>query len=396
MTLFLGFTVFMLIGCAVSLAGGLIGMPAYTAVILTAVLFAASIVICVFVRRKIKRMNYETSEEKGRDRFISFDSAGDIFFFAVFILLLLFQIVTVIMYQAKDPAVLRQIKESTAVFETGRLGNGEPIMNLYGTVSYVLKIHPLSLIFTWLPPVLILFYYLGIYEFLKLICDDRREVFPAMCFTSILFIWGYYCRKLICISLLLSSFSGGCFILYGLCISIGIVLLKKKDRIKESKQQPECYEEDEEYLEEWDMKKHKIINIRNLCVVMAVFMVAVCAVIFIVNRKINDLHDATVNLEADLNSRCSIYEYAPDGADVCGYLIKGSDGAITVIGGGDESNSDSLSEFITKYGTNVSNWYVYSDDAKDTGALGKILQGSVINVEKVYILDRKEVSNFLQ
>lgn len=399
MTWFLGCIAFIFIGCAVSFIGGLLKISATAAAVIIVFLCALSLLVYVIAKRKTAKASAGEAVPADKGKFITFNGTTDIVFFAVFVLLLLIQIVTVILYSAKDASVLANVKISTKIFETGRLESGNPIMNLYGITSYIAKVHPLKLIFTYLPAPLILVYYLGIYELLKLLCDDRREVFPAMCFTSIMFIWGFYCRKLVGISLLLSWFSGKCFILYGLCVAFGILLLKCKRRKKKTTK--ECdnvgeNEEDEEYLEEWDMNKHKIINARNLAIALVVFAILVGGVILVVNKKINDLHDATVNLEADLNSRCSVYEFTPGEGDIQGYLIKGSDGNLTVIGGGSEENSDSLSEFITKYGTNVSNWYVYSDNEADTGALGKILQGNVINVEKVYILDRKEVSDFLK
>lgn len=345
--------------------------------------------------------------DKKQRKIICISGPLDIFFLVIFAALVLFQIITVLTYAPKDIIVFKNVNVATYVYENGRLVFGSPLMNVYGLLAKAFGIHPLKLIFTVLPAPILILYYLGYFRFIGLMFEDGRKVMPAMCFVALLNIWGYWCEGLTSFSLLMSWYSDAAFVLHGLLIIVGICLLKRSAksvanednnsddevRINTSDKSGEENEicEDEDYLEEWDMKKHKIINARNLAIALGVMVILLVAVTLVLNKKINDLYAATVNLQDDLNSRCSVYEFAPDGKDVEGYLLKGSDGSITFIGGGDASNAGSLSEFIQKYGTQISNWYIYSNDEKDAGALNEISGSSSINIDNIYVLDRQDV-----
>ena len=337
--------------------------------------------------------------KKDNKKFICINGSTDIFFLAIFAALLIFQIITVIGYAPKDAVVFKNVNVATYVYENRKLTAGSPLMNLYGLVSIPVKVHPLKLIFTILPTPILILYYLGYYRFLRLLFDGGREVMPSMCFVALINIWGYRCEKLTSFSLLMSWFSDAAFVFHGLFIIAGILIAKYSSKVMQKKEEKEnsptgaglSDTEDEDYLEEWDMKKHKIINARNLAIAMGVMVVVLASVTMVLNKKINDLYAATVNLQTDLNSRCSVYEFAPDGKEAEGYLLKGSDGSLTFIGGGDGANSGELSEFLGKHGTKITNWYVYSENEEDMGAFAAILESSSFDIENVFILDRKDI-----
>lgn len=139
------------------------------------------------------------------------------------------------------------------------------------------------------------------------------------------------------------------------------------------------------------MKKHKIINARNLAIALGVVVVMLVSMVFVLNNKINSLHDATANLQRDLDNRCSIYEFtAADGVSY-GYLIKGKDGKLTMIGGGDAQRADDLYDFLKEYGTEITNWYLYDGNENNVGAYLKCTNEKGITSENVYILNRVEI-----
>ncbi len=148
----------------------------------------------------------------------------------------------------------------------------------------------------------------------------------------------------------------------------------------------------DDYSEEWDMQKHRIINARNLAIALGVLALALICIVFVLNSKINRLYDATVNLQTDMNSRSSIYEFTGDDGNTAGYLIKNSDGKFVFVGGGSRSNADALSEFFDRYGSTVSEWYVYGDDDENAGAMREMIDRSKVNVEKIYVIDREEMT----
>ena len=319
----------------------------------------------------------------------------------IFILLLIFQLVGVMYYAPKDMRVFKNIGIATEVYEKGSLVAGSPLMNLYGLISRLFGVHPLIFIFTILPIPMLLLYYFGYYCFLRLSCKNADEIMPAMCFVALLNIWGFRCDELVRFSLLSCWYSDEAFMLHGVLIAAGIVLHKLK--LPKREEVPEiiaaeaagtgkaCLEENDDYPEEWDMKKHKIINARNLAIAIGALVIILVAVTFILNRKINDLYSATVSLEDAVNSKCSIYEYMDGDGNLCAYIIKGEDGTLTVYGGGDAANAGALSELILKHGSVVAEWYVYGENLEDCGAMKEIAQSDSIIVEKVYVLSRERV-----
>ena len=139
------------------------------------------------------------------------------------------------------------------------------------------------------------------------------------------------------------------------------------------------------------MKKHKIINARNLAIALGLLAVAMLALVFVLNNKINTLHDSTVNLQQALNDRCAVYEFSTAPGKAEGYLIQGSDGSLTMIGGGAEENAQALYDFLEEHGTNLTAWYLYGTDLEDAGACAICVNHMGVSVGETFILDRYKI-----
>ena len=116
------------------------------------------------------------------------------------------------------------------------------------------------------------------------------------------------------------------------------------------------------------MKKHKILNIRNMAIAFALLLVLFVASVFVLNNKINSLYDATVVLENAANTKMSVYELKGDDEDVLLTVMVSPEGTVTVVGGGSETEGVNTYEFIKKYADKVDKWYLYGDDDENKGA----------------------------
>ena len=141
------------------------------------------------------------------------------------------------------------------------------------------------------------------------------------------------------------------------------------------------------------MKKHKIINARNLAIAIALLTVALLALVFVLNSKINSLHDVTAALQEDMDKRCGLYEFAPADGQTQGYLLKESDGTLTFIGGGPKENAEALKVFLAAYGDSITNWYVYGEDEENSGAMREVISSGAVDAQNIYVLDRKEIDD---
>ena len=148
---------------------------------------------------------------------------------------------------------------------------------------------------------------------------------------------------------------------------------------------------DEFYEEEWDMKKHKILNMRNMAIALGMLLVAMIACVFLLNYKINNLYSATVALEEAARGKVSMYEYIPEGSDHAqATLMVSGDGNVSVYGGGAKENGQGLYEFITEHTLNVDRWYLYGHDDDNIGAFD-YCRNLGITVDKCYYMELEEV-----
>ena len=375
----------LLLGMTVCIGSGALCASAQACIYAAAILISLTGIAGIIVR---KRMNfpsgYKTDPGMG---------AADIIGLCVIAAVIVFQIWSVMRYQSDNTQVLSGIGTATRVYDTGFLFVAEPVNLFIGAVSFAMRIHPLAFIYGIIPAPLILMYYLCYFEVLRTVCSTWHKTVIAFATVAMLNIWGYQSERLIPVTLLISWFGFWVFLVHGVMNVSAVIIVNYLQTVK-SKDLREKTEDEEEYSEEWDMKKHKIVNARNLAIGLGVLALILIMAVFVLNNKINRLYAATVNIQEDMNSRCSIYEFKPDGNATEGYLIRESDGKITFIGGGGEQNAEDLGLFFEKYGNSVETWYVYSDDEENAGAMKALISEGVITPDKVYVTNRKEITDF--
>ena len=317
-------------------------------------------------------------------------TGSEIILWLIFALLTVFEIIAVINFQSDRLEAIRPVSDATAIYDSGHISISDPMMMLSGCIGSVTGIHPLTIIFTLIPAPMIVLYNICCAAAANTVC--RRYGALASVFIALLGIWGYQSETLIPVTLLLSWFSTGVYIVYGVMSIAAVLLIIYLRGRPEEKTTGKEDADDEEYLEEWDMNRHKIINARNLAIAVGLLIVAVIAAVFVLNNKINRLYDATVNLQSDMNSRCSVYEFAPDSGASAGYLLRESDGTLTFVGGGPAENADALREFLEKYGLDIEKWYAYGQDEADTGAMKQLIKTNEVSVGKTYVIEAKEIT----
>ncbi len=375
-------------GCAVILAGiissvicGLINAP----VAVNAVAFAViAVLLCVFIIVIAKRSASDKALPDGKIKaeYIIEAAAG--------IIAVALQIYAVMHYRFENASAIKGIEAATRVFESGRAYFADPMMVFIGTISRIISVHPLIFIYA-AAPVFITLYYLCAFG---VICEvlRGRARFAAFVAVCVLNVWGYQSERLIAVTLLISWFGTWVFVVHGLLSVAAVQLIRYVRTLPDTGANTSEPVTEETDPEEWDMKNHKIINARNLAIALGVLAAFLLFAVFILNSKINKLYAATVNLQEDLNSRCGMYEFIPEGKGAEGYLIQGSDGTVSFIGGGGAENSEDLAQFLERYGSVVNNWYVYGNSDEDLGAMSKLLSSGQVMADNVYVITREEIT----
>ena len=111
----------------------------------------------------------------------------------------------------------------------------------------------------------------------------------------ILNLWGYQSQALLPATMLYGWYSVQALIVHGLLPLLLWLLLRG---LKLHLPGETVNEEDDYYRwEEEDMKNHKIINARTIAIALLVVTIILLGSVFIMNRKINNLYDTTVNLQ---------------------------------------------------------------------------------------------------
>lgn len=372
-----------LLGMTVCFGGALFGASSTVCIYILAALISLIGIAAVIVRKRMNiRSAYKTEQRM---------ETADIIGMCLITVVIGFQIYSVIRYQSDNTQVIRGIGVATGVYDTGLLTVGEPVCLFIGAVSHALSTHPLAFIYGIIPAPLIVMYYICYLEVLREVCKTWRKTVIALAAVVMLNMWGYQSERLIPVTLLMSWFGFWVFLVHGVMNVSAVILI---NYLKTVKWEELDEENEEEYSEEWDMKKHRIINARNLAIGLGALALILLAAVFVLNNKINRLYAATVNLQADMNGRCAIYEFRPGGNATEGYLIRESDGKLTFIGGGGEQNADELGRFLEEYGNTVETWYVYSDDDENAGAMKTLVSEGAISPDKVYVTDRKEITDF--
>ena len=372
-------------GCVVTavsllacLAGGIAGASATTCAVIAAVLIAVLIISGII---SVRIMAADGTAGIGKD---------DIPMVVVTVAAIAAQVWAVMYFRYDNSLALRGIDTATRIFEGAKLSVSDPMMSLIGVMASILHMHPLKVVFTVLPPVMIALYNICYAALICTLCTDWKRI-TAFCVIVLLNLWGYQSDVLIPATLLISWFGIWVFVVHGILNVFAAVMIRYLENLPQTPDENETEDTDEDILEEWDMKKHRIINARNLAIALGVLAAVLLAAVVVLNSKINRLYDATVNLQTDMNSRCSIYEFVPDDGNAAGYLIKGSDGTVTFVGGGPASNADALGEFFDRYGNTVTDWYVYGSDEENCGAMNELIDSARVNVTKIFVIERKEM-----
>ncbi|MCR5735722.1 MAG: hypothetical protein K6G22_14035 [Lachnospiraceae bacterium] len=298
---------------------------------------------------------------------------------------LIFQILFLTSHTFYDTSLINGIKEATRAYETGSIEISSPLMMLYASLSILLKIHPLTLIFSiW--PFVILPVYHGFEWSLsgRLFKDDMNLRLFMMLIFNLFQIFGYYCMETAGGTMLLSYYRGSAFLLYAV-LPMGLWFVIRfndrirdriKDRIKESFEYTEFTDEEEE-----DMKNHKLVNARTVGILLLVFIVVTAGLIFVLNRKINNLHNALVGYQSAKENAISVSEFGEkEGSDLM--IIEKRDGLI-LIGGADESENEELLKYLLESDKEVKEWYIRQGMEKDRISLDLCKENDV-KVDKVY------------
>ena len=318
---------------------------------------------------------------------------GEWFWLLLLVILMLIgiQIVGTALYSYHQPNATRQLKEATAAYETGVLAIGSPMMMLWAFVARILGEHPLTVVFSMSQFVTIPLYYMGYALLAKKLCQgDRCRSLLTVLFLCMLHMFGYQSGYALNMTLLFSYFSGEAFVLQGFLPFLIWLTLTVQG------QTPETADGgiDKEDWEDEDMRKHKILNARNLGIVLLLFAALAAGAIYILNNKINSLHEATQNLQLSLDERCSLYEFKPENSESAeGYLVRQSDGKLVMVGGGSAGNGAALYEFLTKYGAQLDQWYLYGNTEAEQGAYEYCVDEKGLEVGKTYYLTGIEEEN---
>lgn len=219
--------------------------------------------------------------------------------------------------------------------------------------------------------IVILSYFAMYYLISERLYENKNDRALFMIAVIFIHIFEYYSEPLLKISIFMSPLSIVSIIVHDAMPFILLCYLNYEDDIKEliNRHSNESSEDNlDEFEEGWDLKKHKILNIRNLTIVLGLLVLLFAGAVYVLNSKINSLYDATVLLENAANDKASIHELK-DGKTTVATLIISSDGDVTVIGGGDSTNGTNLHEMINKYSEGkVSKWYLFGDDDENRGA----------------------------
>lgn len=213
--------------------------------------------------------------------------------------------------------------------------------------------------------------YFIIYYFLaKQLFKTKSDKILFMIIALIMHLFDFYSVKASEFSIIISPASTKSIIIHGLMPFALWIYLKYEEKITAylKPADDENDENDEEIPEEWDMKKHKILNIRNMAIAFIVFIVAFAASVFVINKKINSLYDATLLLENAANTKMTVDEIRDEFGMVAITVMISPEGSVTVVGAGPESVGEKCYETISKYSNKVDKWYILGSDEDDKAA----------------------------
>ncbi len=302
---------------------------------------------------------------------------------ALCILLIAAQTVVAAFYTIPHPMALRFLQDATKTYATLQFQAASPIMSIWGYLCRIFHIAPLTFALKILPFVIIPACYAA-YAFLAHLLPRGRETAPVMVLIiACLQIFGYQSEAFVPYTLLLGWYTGYALILHLLLPVVFALILKwiKKHPLKQGDSGPEDVDEED------DDMKHKYLNVRNLGIAFLVFAVLSLLAVFLLNRKINNLHEATENLQRSISQKGDVVEFKGALGDTCkGYVVVGNDGGLSVFFGGEEEDGPALYALLLEYGQVIDAWYL--KEGEDGAYTYCLEQG--IAVDHVYTMQVTE------
>lgn len=222
----------------------------------------------------------------------------------------------------------------------------------------------------------------------QLFCK-KRDIALFMLFVFILHLFGFYSEPLSAFSLFLSPVTVQSIIVHDIMpILLWLYLVYEPDilRFLESGGAESGNKEFEELeeSEEWDMKKHKILNMRNLGAAFVLLTVVFTAVVFVLNSKINSLYNATNDLVKAANTKVSVYELK-DGAEGEGLTLWVFPDGNCVVYGGEKADKEACLDFIKEHTDSIDKWYLSDDDGDSMDAYEYCTENG-IKVNGLYVV----------
>ncbi len=407
-----GITVNILIYNIIALAGSLFGMKLWISSFLWIVCELAAAVYAV---RKSGRGLFKVSCNKAESGMAKADktdvrsSGWHLVLKSAVIILIVLQVFGTYMYVSEAPEVMIVTQNAVKAADTGRVVTGAPMMSLWAAVSKLLLRNPVIVIFSVSQFVMIPAFYLVSLMLARELSDKKDEQWFMMLCICILNLWGYQSKYMLQYTMLYCWFTGGTFVFYGLLPLMLWILLKKSrvivllfsgingrndtgpapDGIRDIKDGTDAindyYTEEDE-----DMKNHRIINARTVAIALLIVVIMLVGSVYVMNRKINSLYDATVNLQQQVNEGTRIYEFVPsDSQETVAYILRQADGGLTVIGSGKASYGEELYDLISLYSSEVNAWYLRNDKEEDAGAYNECIKKG-LEVRHTYYINVEE------
>ena len=276
------------------------------------------------------------------------------------VLLVVAQVMVAAFYTEPATQSLMGLKDATYVFEGGKFVIGSPFMSLLGIIGRVLGIMPIKLALNILPFIIIPLCYLS-YGFLATTITKEPIKAPAiLIFTELLNIYGFQSEAFSPYTLLLGWYRGETILVHLILPLLPAFIIRWRDRHPLPEKTPVIEADIEEDPE--DEMKHKILNVRNLSIVFAAFVIVVIGAMFILNQKINNLHNATLSLQDIIESKGEFVEFRGVRGDAFrGYIVVDKDDNVTVIFGGKYEDGEALLDILSKYDKKVTSWYIEKD-----------------------------------
>lgn len=406
-----GITVNILIYNIIAVAGSLFGMKLWISSFLWIVCELAAAVYAVrrYCRSLFRagRSKAETGVAKTDKTDVGSSGWHSVLKAAVIILIVL-QMFGTYMYVSEAPEVMIMTQDAVKAADTGRVVTGAPMMSLWAAVSKLLLRNPVIVIFSVSQFVMIPSFYLVSLMLARGLSDKKDEQWFMMLCICILNLWGYQSKYMLPYTMLYCWFTGGTFVLSGLLPLMLWIILKKfrvvpqflgnngrndtgrvPDGIRDTADGTEVindyYTEEDE-----DMKNHRIINARTVAIALLIVVIMLVGSVYVMNRKINSLYDATVNLQQQVNEGTRIYEFVPsDSQETVAYILRQADGGLTVIGSGRASYGEELYDLISLYSSEVNAWYLRSDKEEDAGAYNVCIKKG-LEVRHTYYINVEE------